>query len=134
MSWKPIQELLDTRLLALSGIDSTRILFHGLGLEPKQDWPLWYQADLLPAGLDPEMAGADHERGIYQVTVVGRSGRSGSGPGPLISAADAVGAHFRLQRLTSAGVVVHCGYPEPGPLLTDSLWIRIPVSIPFQSL
>jgi hypothetical protein len=88
---------------------------------------LYYAVHFLPTTVQPELQGADHETGIYQVSVfVPISG----GIGPALTAAQAVADHFKRQNLSG----ISCGVPTLAPPVQEEAWWHVPVSIPFTAL
>lgn len=117
---------LDIKLTQFSGINTSRIAWPGVPFTPPAG-NAWYKVDLIPTGVEPEITGPAHEKGVYQVSVFAPIG---TGIGALLGLADAVIAHFDRQNLTGVGT----GVPVAGPVLTDGAWIYLPVQIPFQTL
>jgi hypothetical protein len=125
MSWASARAALDARLLTLTGIVADRIAWPNVAF-PAQTTSFW-KVDLLPAGAAPELAGGDHEFGIYQVSIFAPAG---GGLGPAMVLAQAVVDHFKRQVFSS----VSCGVPALAPPLQEPNWVQVPVSIPFTVL
>lgn len=117
---------LDARLVSLAGINTSSISWPGVAFQPPAN-AAWYKVDLIPTGVDPEISGPAHEKGIYQVAIFTPAG---VGSGTLLGLADAVIGHFDRKDLTG----VATGVPVAGPLQADGAWVFIPVQIPFQTL
>lgn len=126
MTWEAARIALDTQFLTLSGLNTARVAWPGVPFT-QPTTGIWYKISFIPASVAPEMGGADHEGGVYQVSVFAASG---SGIGALARAADAVVALFSRRRLTN----VSCGVPTLGPVLEEVDWLHLPVSVPFQNL
>ena len=126
MSWTTARTVLDARMDTLPSLGTSQI-----------EWPnepfdaqtaLYYRVSFLPTTVNPPLyGGADHEQGIYQVSVFAPTG---GGLGPALEAAQAVADHFKRQNLSG----VYCGVPKLGPPLQEPGWLHLPVSIPFLCL
>lgn len=129
MSWEAARAALDARLLALPGIDPSRIHWPNKVFDPSKLCPpgAYWKVDLLPAGVSPVNSGGDHERGIYQVS---RFVPAGSGIAQALQDAQSVVDHFKRQVLSGVAINV----PVPAAPLSDAPWLHIPVSISFQVL
>ena len=125
MSWNAARAALDARLKTLSGIDYKRICWPNVPF-PAQTLQ-WWKVDFLPATVEPELSGADHEKGIYQVSIFVPAG---GGIGPALVLAQAVADHFKRQVFTHTS----CGVPSLSPPIQDPQWLHIAVSIPFIQL
>jgi hypothetical protein len=125
VSWTAARAALDARLLTLTGIVAARIAWPNV-VFPAQTAHFW-KVDFLPATVQPELQGADHERGIYQVSIFVPAG---TGIGPALVLAQSVADHFKRQVLSG----ISCGVPVLAPPLQEADWLQIPVSIPFQVL
>ena len=88
---------------------------------------LHYRIAFLPATVHPEVSGADHEAGVYQVSVFVKAGH---GLGPALTKAQAVANHFKRQVLSG----ISCGVPTLSPPVSEPNWLQIAVSIPFVCL
>ena len=127
MTWLAARAALDSRMASLPGLQTGSVVWDGEQRDQPQGFVPWYRIDFIPATNEPELQGANHERGIYQVTVCATSGE---GLGALLGYVDALIAHFA--RVNVSGV--SCGVPTPGPILREPEWLRQPVSIPFTVL
>jgi hypothetical protein len=129
MSWDAARRVLDTQFLTLPGLTPlTQVAWTGVPFDPPTG--IWYKPVLLPSTNQPELQGANHETGIYQVSIFVPIN---TGPGALLQAADALVALFARKVLTGAATV-SCGVPTPGPVIHDPQWTHLPVSIPFVCL
>lgn len=124
MSWTSARASLDTRLSALN-IGTAKIAWPNV-IIPAQT-SLYYAVHFLPATVQPELHGSDHETGIYQVSVWVPAG---IGIGAALTAAQAVADHFKRQNLSG----VSCGVPSVAPPIQEPDWLQVPVSIPFVCL
>lgn len=124
MSWTAARAALDARMAALN-IGTAKIAWPNVPLDAQTS--LYYAVNFLPATVSPELHGADHESGIYQVSVFVPAG---TGLGPALTKAQAVADHFKRQ--VFAGV--SCGVPTIAPPVQEPNWFQIPVSIPFVCL
>lgn len=124
MSWTGARASLDTRLSALN-IGTAKIAWPNV-IIPAQT-SLYYAVHFLPATVQPELHGSDHETGIYQVSVWVPAG---IGIGAALTAAQAVADHFKRQNLSG----VSCGVPSVAPPIQEPDWLQVPVSIPFVCL
>ena len=88
---------------------------------------LYYAVHFLPATVHPEFSGADHEAGVYQVSVFVPAGQ---GLGPALAKAQAVADHFKRQNISG----VSCWVPTLSPPISEPNWLQIAVSIPFVCL
>ena len=125
MSWTAARAALDTRMAALPSLGTSKIQWPNVVLAAQT--ALYYAVHFLPATVSPELQGADHEGGIYQVSVYAPAGEG------LINAltqAQAVADHFKRQNLSG----VSCGVPALAPPLSEPDWVHCPVSIPFVCL
>jgi hypothetical protein len=126
MSLAAANATLNTRFQALPGLDASQVAWPNRAFTPTTG-TTYYKVDLIPAGAEPELSGADHEHGIYQVSVFCPSGK---GISSALTLAQAVVDHFKRQVFSGIGVFV----PTIGPLVQEADWLQIPVSIPFQVL
>lgn len=124
MSWPAARAALDARMNSLN-VAGAKIAWPNMPLAA-QTGP-YYAVAFLPAAVSPELHGADHESGIYQVSVFVPAG---SGIGPALTMAQAVADHFKRQNLSG----VSCGVPTIAPPVQESNWLQVPVSIPFVCL
>lgn len=111
--------------MALLNIGTAKIAWPNVPLDAQTC--LYYAVSFLPATVHPEVSGADHEAGIYQVSVFVPAGQ---GIGPAIAKAQAVADHFKRQ--VFAGV--SCGVPTLSPPVQEPNWLQVAVSIPFVCL
>jgi hypothetical protein len=125
MSWTQARAALDTRMAALPSLGTAKIGWPNVTIPAQTS--LYYLIAFLPSAVNPELQGADHEQGIYQVSVFVPAG---SGLGPGMVAAQAVCDWFKRQVISG----VSCGVPVLAPYLQEADWLHIPVSIPFQVL
>lgn len=121
MSWTSARFQLDTKMLALN-VGTAAISWQNEAL-PNQS-TLYYTVHFMPATVEPELHGQDHERGIYQVSVFVPIN---DGIGTAIEKAQAVVDHFKRQNLSG----VSCGVPTLTPPIQEPDWWHVPVSIPF---
>lgn len=122
-NWPGALQILDARFLTLSGLGSTYVQFPNTS----NDLPptaLHYRIEIIPTGNEPELWGGDHEKGIYQVTVLVPAQ---DGSQSAMTAAQAVIDHFKRQNLSG----VSCGVPALGKPMQLPNWWQVPVSIPF---
>jgi hypothetical protein len=122
-TWNAARAALDTKMAALA----VTTAWPGRSFTPPTTGN-WYKPILIPTGTDTEVgSGAvNRPRGTYQVSIFMPS--SGNPClGPLLSAADAVVAHFDRAALSG----VQCGVPTLGPVIQEPDWLHLPVSIPF---
>lgn len=124
MSWTSAREALDTRLSTLN-IGTAKIAWPNVILPAQTS--LYYAVHFLPATVQPELHGSDHETGIYQVSVWVPVG---IGIGAALTAAQSVADHFKRQNLSG----VACWVPTLAPPIQSSDWWHVPVSIPFTCL
>lgn len=122
MSWTTARATLDARMASLPTLGSSQVSWPNRPL-PIQT-ALYYAVHFLPATVEPELYGGDHEKGTYQVSVFVPSG---GGTGAAFTAAQAVVDHFKRQNLSG----ISCGVPTLTPPIQESDWWHIPVSIPF---
>jgi hypothetical protein len=129
VSWDAARAALELRLSVLPGINWALVALPNADFDPAKvpANQSWMKVSFLPAGADPEMAGKDHEKGIYQVSLMFPAG---TGLASALQAAQAVIDHFKRQNLSG----VQCGVPTLGPQIQEPEWLHIPVSIPFQCL
>ena len=130
MSWSSARAALDARWNLFPGVSDTNTAW------PNRPFPVdplsiipdtHYRIHFLPATVNPELQGADHEKGIYQVSVFVKAG---GGIGPALVKAQAIVDHFKRQNLSGTA----CGVPIIASPLQESYWWHVPVSIPFQVL
>ena len=124
MSWTAARAALDARMSALN-IGTAKIAWPNVPIEAQT--ALFYSVNFLPATVHPEVSGADHEAGIYQVSVFAPAGH---GIGPALTKAQAVADHFKRQNLSG----ISCGVPTLSPPVQEPNWLQIAVSIPFVCL
>lgn len=124
MSWTAARAALDARM-ALLNIGTAKIAWPNVPLDAQTS--LYYAVHFLPATVHPEIHGADHESGIYQVSVFVPAGQ---GIGPALTKAQAVADHFKRQNLSG----ISCGVPTLSPPVQEPNWLQIAVSIPFVCL
>lgn len=126
MNHAAIRTALDTKLAALGAIT---VAWPGVPFTPPTSG-VWYKPAILPGGVDVAagVGGSVHQNGDYQVSVFAPSG---AGTAALLTAADALVAHF--DRVT-LGTTLHTGVPEIGPLLVETDWLQLPVTIPYTVL
>ncbi len=122
MSWTAARAALDARMKTLPSLGASKISFGNIPL-PIQT-ALYYVTHFMPATVEPELWGGDHEKGTYQVSVFVPAG---GGTGPALTAAQAVADHFKRQNLSG----ISCGVPTLTPPIQEPDWWHIPVSIPF---
>ncbi len=122
MSWTAARLALDTRMKSLPSLGTSAISFPNVAL-PAQT-TLYYAVHFLPATVEPELTGGDHEKGTYQVSVFVPEG---SGIGTALTAAQAVADHFKRQNLSG----ISCGVPTLTSPIQQPNWWHVPVSIPF---
>jgi len=125
MSWPSARAALDARMAALPSLGTSAIAWPNQKLSAQTS--LYYAVHFLPATVQPELQGADHESGIYQVSVFVPAG---GGIGPALVQAQAVADHFKRQTLSG----ISCGVPTLAPPMQQDDWLHIPVSIPFICL
>jgi len=125
MSWQQARAALDSHLAELPMIEWEKVEFQGYDF-PAQTERYW-KVDLIPSGVDPVFSGADHEMGIYQVSVWVPTG---TGIADALDEVQRIVDHFKKQVLSG----VACGVPAPAPLVTEADWLHFPVSIPFSVL
>jgi hypothetical protein len=123
MSWPAANAALEARLKLLAGINTAQIAWPGRPFMPTPG-TTHYRVAFLPSGVDPELHGSDHERGIYQVSVFAPAGK---GIAFALTLAQAVADHFKRQVFSG----VSCGVPTIAPPITEPDWLHVPVSIPF---
>ena len=124
MSWTAARAALDARMASLN-IGTAKIAWPNVPLDAQTS--LHYAVHFLPATVHPEIHGADHESGIYQVSVFVPAGQ---GLGPALAKAQAVADHFKRQNLSG----ISCGVPTLSPPVQEPNWLQIAVSIPFVCL
>ena len=123
MSWDTAREILDAKFQTLPELGSAYVQFSNTA--PKTPpTAMHYKIDLIPTGVSPELAGSDHERGIYQVTVLDTAG---NGSDAALVAAQAVINHFKRQNLSGVSI----GVPTLARPIQLPNWWSVPVSIPF---
>jgi hypothetical protein len=125
MSWTSARAALDARMASLPSLGASKIAWPNVALVAQSS--LYYAVHFLPATVQPELHGADHESGIYQVSVFVPAG---GGIGPAMTAAQAVADHFKRQNLSG----ISCGVPTLAPPIQEPDWWHVPVSIPFSCL
>lgn len=125
MSWTTAKTILDTRMTALPSLGTSKIAWPNVAL-PTQN-SLYYAVHFLPAAVEPELNGGDHEKGTYQVSVFIPEGL---GIAAALTAAQAVADHFKRQNLSG----ISCGVPTLAPPIQEPNWWHVPVSIPFTAL
>jgi hypothetical protein len=125
MSWATARAELDARLLTLPSLGTSAIGWPNEKLETQT--ALYYKVAFIPATVEPELYGGDHERGIYQVSVFVPVGE---GIGSAVTAGQAVIDHFKRQNLNG----VSCGVPPLATPIQEPNWWHTPVSIPFTVL
>lgn len=131
--WNACRALLDTHLLALAGIDPLCIAWPNRTFT-KPTGKIWYSIAFLPSDVESAMGpgASTHEKGTYQVAVFAPANAS-QGMVPLIQEVDRISSHFDRVTLGST-VRLQCSVPVPGPMLTETDWVQIPVSIRFIAL
>jgi len=125
VSWTAARAALDARMASLPSLGTSKIAWPNVPLAAQT--VLYYVVSFLPATVQPELQGADHETGIYQVSIWAPAG---GGIGAAIAAAQAVADHFKRQNLSG----ISCGVPTLAPPLQEPDWVHCPVSIPFVCL
>ena len=125
MSWTSARAALDTRMASLPSLGTSKIAWPNVPLAAQT--VLYYAPHFLPATVHPEQHGADHESGIYQVSVFVPAG---GGIGTALAQAQAVADHFKRQNLSG----ISCGVPTLAPPIQEPDWWHVPVSIPFVCL
>jgi hypothetical protein len=125
MSWTAARAALDARMSTLPSLGTSQIEWPNTQLAPQT--ALYYAVYFLPASVNPELQGGDHEEGIYQVSVFVPAG---GGAGTAITQAQAVADHFKRQTLSG----ISCGVPTLAPPIQQDTWWHVPVSIPFLVL
>ena len=125
MSWTAARAALDGRMASLPSLGTSKIAWPNVPLAAQT--ALYYAVNFLPATVQPELQGSDHETGIYQVSIWAPAG---GGIGAAITAAQAVADHFKRQTLSG----ISCGVPTLAPPIQEPDWLHIPVSIPFTAL
>lgn len=125
MSWTAARAALDARMAAFPSLGTSKIAWPNMPMEPQT--ALYYAVSFLPATVSPELHGADHESGIYQVSVFVPAG---TGLGAALVKAQAIADHFKRQNLSG----ISCGVPTIAPPIQEPAWLQIPVSIPFVCL
>ena len=125
MSWTAARAALDKRMSALPSLGKSAIAWPNKPLAPQTD--LYYAVAFLPSGVNPALVGADHEQGIYQVSIFIPSGQ---GIASALIAAQAVADWFKRQNLSG----ISCGVPTLAPPMQEDCWWHIPISIPFLCL
>lgn len=132
MTHAAIRAALESRLVAL-GLPSNAIAWPGVKF-PAVDgaaFPnLWYKPAVLPGTVDAGLgvSAGTYPRGDFQVSIF-YSASLMNGTGALVTAADALVAWFDRVRLGS----LQCGVPRVGPILQETDWLHLPVTIPYQS-
>lgn len=125
MSWTAARAALDTRMASLPSLSTSKIAWPNVALAAQS--ALYYVVAFLPAQVNPELQGADHEEGIYQVSVFAPAGQ---GLGSALTQAQAVADHFKRQNLSGISI----GVPTLAPPIIEPDWVHVPVSIPFVCL
>lgn len=125
MSWTAAQAALDGRMATLPSLGASAIAWPNRALAAQT--ALYYAIAFLPATVEPELQGKDHEGGIYQVSVFAPAG---AGLGTALTQAQAVADHFKRQNLSGVSI----GVPTLSPPLQEPNWVQVPVSIPFVCL
>lgn len=131
MRYAAILSALVAHLRTFPGWDDTACAWPNRPFEPGSEG--FWKADLIPSGVDSALGadGADHERGIFQVT---RYEPASVGATPALVSVDAMAAHFSRRVLTGTGVSVACGVPDLGPPIQEPSWVSLPLSISFTAL
>lgn len=124
MSWTLASMNLDARMTAMPS--PVGVISWPNEETPTQPVP-YYAVHFLPATVEPELSGADHEKGTYQVSVFIPATL---GIGPALVAAQAVVDWFKRQNLGG----VSCGVPTLTTPIQEPDWWHVPVSIPFTVL
>ena len=130
MSWTAARAALDARWYQFPGVTDTNTALPNSPFPKDRDTAipdLHYRIFFIPATVSPELHGADHEGGIYQVSVFVKAG---TGLGPALIKAQAVADHFKRQNLSG----ISCGVPTLSPPVSEPNWLQIAVSIPFVCL
>lgn len=125
MTWETARYRLEERLLTTPGIDTSKIVWPNEGHDHMET--LHYRVHFIPIDNEPELHGANHEKGIFQITV---QDVVDNGIGASISFAQVLVNHFQRQNLAG----VFCGVPKlVNPNQEPDCW-RVIVSIPFTVL
>lgn len=132
--WNACRALLDAKMAALPGVTAGQISWPNRAFT-KPASGLWYAVAFLPSDVESAIGigASTHEKGIYQVSIYAPS-NSATGMVPVLTAADAVSAHFDRVILGSDPLRVQCSVPVPGPMLVETDLVQIPVSIRFLAL
>lgn len=123
----------DTHLNTFASANSLKVQWEGVAFEDAQS--IYLRTHYIPTGSEPELTGGDHEKGIYQVSVVypaATFGKDGvQGIGKPLAVAQALVDHFKRRNLGGVGIFI----PQIGPSVReDDDWRSIPVSINFTIL
>ena len=132
MTHAAIRAALESRLAAL-GIPVNAIAWPGVkfpavdGVRPPN---LWYKPAVLPGSVDAGLgvAAGTYPNGDFQVSVFYAASLM-NGTGAIVTAADALVTGFDRVRLGS----LQCGVPKIGPLLQETDWLHLPVTVSYQS-
>ena len=118
---------------ALPGLDLAKLALPGITFNKPNPPAVYYRFDFLPAGSWRAHGDTGQRRfkGLFQVTVFAPAGK---GQAALTLASDAVISHFGNQRLVQGAVTLDTGDPMPGPPNTETDWISLPISIPFETV
>ena len=123
---------LETRLAAMSGGLDTA--WEGKSFTPTPGTP-WQKAHLMTALTEAAGPGVDafnYHQGTFQVSVFYPANDKGAGP--AITQADLVAAWFkRGTRLTHGTTVLVISAAAVGPVLPESVWLQVPVSVQFYA-
>ena len=125
MSWVTAQAVLNDRFRQMPSLGTSTVQWSNTAI-PAQS-ALYYATHILPATVQPELQGSDHETGIYQVSIYIQNGE---GTGDALVAAQNVVDWFKRQTLSGVSV----GVPHLGPPIQGQSWWHVPVSIPFVVL
>ncbi|MDA8114990.1 MAG: phage tail terminator-like protein [Acidithiobacillus sp.] len=128
--YSAIRSAFVTRLQAFPGLPS--VAWENVPFTPATGVP-YLQPSLLPG--EPTQAeigtaGANRHVGIYQISIFAPTG---TGIGAINTLRDGLCDHFKRGTiLTYAGITVTCQKAFPGPVIQETDWQHVPVSIRFM--
>ena len=125
--YQDIRGALQTKLAAVSGVP--QLVYEGFAYEPVIGTPFCV-CQILPIYSRPATLGPAHlvwHRGTFELALVYPSGR---GTGTAEAMADTIKAAFTADvTATQNNVTVRFRHAERRPIIVDTPWIRVPVSI-----
>ena len=130
--WKPILALLNAHFATMPGFVLARVSFPNKTFTKPTNL-IWWAIGFIPTDTESALGagGSTHEKGIYQLSVYAPANAE---IWTALAAADSIVAHFDRVTLTGTDLKVQCSVPVPGPMLVETDWVQIPVSIRFLAL